>query len=319
MLRYPKIALGLTIIAIAVIFLGLISLKHLNQSSTFNLTTEQNKFNLKFNFSKQDKNNFSKIIQKLSLPSDATNSLSFGLDSTFSAMLTFKSPIKGEFNVSNNIITFKGELNQPLKLGEQQAEFFRFPKNLNFAYAAENISNNAQKYLSIPPLVTKDIRENSAAAVQIIAFFGPESNGIYIFKTGNFDIDSYKNQPAETTGITLKEETIDGTKFSLLNNLTFFQVGEWTLISTSFDAAKNLFQHQKDPKDSIYFPTRNSSALPSLAVLYQNTSASPVPESLLIAIFGSKEKIPGSLLNIEKIELTVNKKNFNGSIVTKDN
>lgn len=318
MLRYPKIALGLIIITVAAVFLGLTSLKHLNQLSTFSLSSEQNKFNLKFNSSGQDKDNFSKVIQKLSLPSDTTKGLTFGLDSTSSAVLTFKTPIKGQFNATNSQITFSGELDQPIKLGEQYTEAFRFPRNLNFAYAAENISANAQKYLALPSIVAKDIKENAASAIQIIAFLGPENNWIYIFKTGNFDIESYKNQTAETKDLVVKEETIDGTKFSLLNNLAFFQIGEWTFASTSFDVAKSLFQHQKDPKDSIYFPQKGSSPPPSLAVLYQNSSTSPVPESLLIAIFGSKEKIPGFLLKAEKIEFTVNNKNFNGSLITKD-
>ncbi len=319
MRRYPKIALGLITIAIAAIFLGLtLSVRHLNKPSTFNLTSEQNKFNLKFNLSTQDKKDFAKIIEKLALTASTNQGVTFTLDSTSSAMLTFETPINGQLHVKSNQVTFSGQLDRPLKTKDIEVESFRFPKNLNFATAAENLTENAQKYLNIPQQIGKDIEQNSALALQIIAFFGEQNNGVYIFKTGNFDIDSYKNQSAGVSGITIKEETIEGTKFSLLNNLASFQIGEWTFLTTSFDSAKGLFQHQKDPKDSIYFPPKGNSASPTIALFYQDTAASPVAENLLLGIFGSKEKIPGFLSKIEKMDLIVNQKDFYGAVTTKE-
>ncbi|MBI3342112.1 hypothetical protein HY024_03230 [Candidatus Curtissbacteria bacterium] len=314
MLRYPKYALGLLITAAVVLFL-IISFFFTKKTnvSKFNLSSENNKFRLQFNISQKDQNNFAKFLENVSLPSNTEKGITFGLDATSSAILNFQTPIEGQLNLSATKITTTGNLNFPLVTKNISSESFLFPKNLSFAIAGPNLGASAATYLNLPPKVKATIEENSASGGQILAFFGQAVDGVYIFKTGNFDIESFKDANPQG-GLVYKEETTENTKFSLINNLASFQVGDWTIMASSLENAKTMLAQQKDPKDSIYFPPQTGSTTPTIALLFQN----PVPEQLLSTIFGNKEKIPAFLANIQKIDFAAKNQSFNLTVTARD-
>lgn len=313
MQRYPKLALGLLIIIAFAAFLTIsLIFKKSASLSSFTLESKQNKLHLQFNLNKRDKENFAQFLEKLSLQANLEEGITFQMDATSSAMLAFSTPVTGPLNLQENKVTASGKLAHPISSDNQEGESFRFPKSLNFAIAGPNLISNAATYLDLPPQIKNTIEDNSANSLQILALFDKDAHGIFIFKTGNFDVESFKDLPPST--LTYKEETSDSTKFSLVNNFVLFEIGEWTVISTSRDAAKAILAQQKNPEDSIYFPPQNNAVTPTASLLFLNPRSNPAPENLLIKIFGTKEKIPTFLTNVARIDFSARGKDFSAAI-----
>ena len=304
MLGRPKITLGLTLLAITFLLVVIASVPKKSSRSTFELTAQKNRFKFSFNISEKDTSNFQKLLEKLALPQSAAYGIEFELDSTPSAMLDFAAPIKGTQVVTSKSLEIKGEITNSAAAQTDAFQRFSFPQDLNFALSAVGLQDAAKIYLDLPPDLAQSIAQNSAFGPQYLATFGNSS--IYIFKTGTFDITTVKD-----SGEGYKEEVLDSVNVYILTKVTAFEIGQWTYIASSLDAAKAVINTQKDPKNSIDFPNSEKG---NFALLFINSPNYPAPESLLIKIFGSKAKIPKSIEQISKIEFTLKDTTFSGLI-----
>lgn len=311
MAKRPKIVLGLALLAFIFFFLWSKSLSSKSGLiSTFQISSRQNKFNISFNLTNADKSRFENALAALKLPASLEKGASFELDSTSSAQLAYVSPVKGKMNFVPSGINFSGNPKRIAVPANLTFQTFNFPQNLNFAFSGTNLTNMAQDYLTLPANLADTITKDSSPDAQVVASFGQEPNTVYIFKTGNFDITSLKEM---TSSGEYKQETQDGVTLYILKNITAFEIGDFSFITSNLDSAKAIIAATKDKKH-VSFPTEKEGIV---SLLYLNTDKNPVPQSLLNKIFNSPKKVPTFLKNISRLTFHLKDKSFTGSIETK--
>lgn len=306
MLGHPKKTLGLTIAALAFLLVVIAISPKKSLLSTFKITARQNRFYIGFDIAKKDSAGFQKLLEKLNAPASISKGIEFELDGTPSAILNFALPIEGTLNPSPSSLIVSGNLMRSPTAETYTFQSFSFPQDLNFALSHANLQDTAKIYLSLLPDIAESVAQDSAIGPQYLAAFGNSS--VYIFKTGTFDIASLKNQKE------YKEETVDNIKVYLLTKVSIFEIGEWTYITSTLDAAKSVINTQKDPKNSIDFPSIEKG---NFALLFTSSEKNPAPESLLVKIFNSKDKIPNFMSKISKIEFTLKDTAFSALIELK--
>jgi hypothetical protein len=309
--KRPKIALGLALLTIVLVFLftNTFSSK-IGNTSTFQVSSNQNKFNISFSLTKNDKPHFENVLSALKLPGSLEKGATFELDSTSSAKLSYVSPVDGWFTFGKNTINFSGKIQRAAVPANFVFQSFNFPQNLNFAISGTNLTQMAQNYLNFPKNLADSISKNSSPDAQIIASFGQEPNIVYVFKTGNFDITSLKDLAA---GGEYKQEFQGAITLYILKSVTAFEIGDYTFIASNLDCAKAMISAIKS-KSYISFPAEKEGVL---SLLYINTDKNPVPQSVLIKMFNSGKKVPTFLKDISKLNFTLKDKSFSGSIITK--
>lgn len=311
MANRPKVVLGLAIffIALFILFTKIFPEK-VRSISTFQIAAQKNQFDVSFNLTKSEKQKFQKALETLQLPSSIQKGASFELDSTSSAELAYVAPVNGQFTFTANAVNFSGNIAHATVPANLVFQSFNLPQNLNFAFSGANLTNMAQSYLNLPQNLADSIAENSSADAQIIASFGQEPNIAYVFKTGNFDITSLKNLVGSDQ---YKQETQDGITLYILKNITAFEIGDFSFITSNLDTAKTIIATSKS-KNHISFPTEKEGVV---SLLYVNTEKNPVPENLLIKMFNFPKKVPTFLKNISRLTFILKDKSFSGSITTK--
>jgi len=118
-------------------------------SSQITLTADQNKFKLNFNLTNQDLIKFSKVLDKLNLPHSVKDGIEFELDATSSAKLAFTTPIKTNFNILPEKITFQGQIDKSF-VNDQAAESLKIPASTNLAVFGNNIAEFVMARLNLP-------------------------------------------------------------------------------------------------------------------------------------------------------------------------
>ena len=118
-------------------------------SGQITLTADQNKFKLNFNLTNQDLIKFSKVLNKLNLPQSVKDGIEFELDATSSAKLAFTTPIKTNFNILPEKITFQGQIDKSF-VNDQAAESLKIPASTNLAVFGNNIAEFVMARLNLP-------------------------------------------------------------------------------------------------------------------------------------------------------------------------
>ena len=322
-----KIVFGILAIflflAIIVFVAKFISLQDRNSSQII-LTADQNKFKLNFNLANQDMTKFSKVLDKLNLPQSVKDGIEFELDATSSAKLAFVIPIKTDFNILPEKITFQGQVDKSF-VSDQAAESLKIPASTNLAVFGNNIAEFVRARLNFPDQFSTWFSKNlNSQNGQYFIVFGANSDFALVFKNPSIDIDGLKNiKDVKSNQSLYKEESIDNIKLYLLKlsesldekdlTIVFFQEGDWTFFASSPDAAQKLLKIQKSQIPSINFPLKNNSLI-SLILLYRNSDKNPIGENFPQLIFAGNGGLAKTMDQIEEFEFILKKDKFSGLI-----
>ena len=211
-----KIVFGILAIflflAIIIFVAKFISVQDRN-SSQITLTVNQNKFKLNFNLTNQDLTIFSKFLDKLNLPQSVKDGIEFELDATSSAKLAFTSPIKTNFNILPEKITFQGQVDKSF-VNDQTAESLKIPASTNLAVFGNNIAESVRARLNLPDQFSTWFSKNlNWEKGQYFIVFGANSDFALVFKNPSIDIDGLKNiKDVKSNQSLYKEESIDNIK-----------------------------------------------------------------------------------------------------------
>ena len=293
-------------------------------SSQITLTVNQNKFKLNFNLTNQDLTKFSKVLDKLNLPQSVKDGIEFELDATSSAKLAFTTPIKANFNILPEKITFQGQVDKSFA-NDQAAESLKIPASTNLAVFGNNIAEFVRARLNLPNQFSTWFSKNlNSEKGQYFIVFGANSDFALVFKNPSIDIDGLKNiKDVKSNQSLYKEESIDNIKLYLLKlsesldekdlTVVFFQEGDWTFFASSREAAQELVKIQKSQIPSINFPLKNNSVI-SLILLYRNSDKNPIRENFLPLIFAGNGGLAKTIDQIEEFEFILKKDKFSGLI-----
>jgi len=293
-------------------------------SGQITLTADQNKFKLNFNLTNQDLIKFSKVLNKLNLPQSVKDGIEFELDATSSAKLAFTTPIKTNFNILPEKITFQGQIDKSF-VNDQAAESLKIPASTNLAVFGNNIAEFVMARLNLPDqLSTWFLKNLNFQNGQYFIVFGANSDFALVFKNPSTDIDGLKNiKDVKSNQFLYMEESIENIKLYLLKlpesldeedlTVAFFQEGDWTFFASSHEAAQELVKIQKSQRPSINFPLKNNSLI-SLILLYRNSDQNPIGENFPALIFAGNGGLTKTIDQIEEFEFILKKDKFSGLI-----
>lgn len=330
----PRIILGI-IAAAAVLLTFLISINLFSKtnSSYLQVTSKENRFNLKFFIQKSDQDTFNSLLAKLNTPQDIQDGVQLQLDSTSSARLAFITPVKVNMKLTDKTINFSGETSIPAILNQLDIPKIKVPQTTNLVIFAPNLSSFVKARLNVPENISGWFDHNlDSPQGSYLALYGPNADFSLLFKNNQINFDTLKDIKNSSGDPIYKEETGSDTKFHLLQipsinpqsqatqTLAFFQLGDYWVVSLSPDAAKAFIDSQKS-SGSPEFPKSQNTGKASMVVEYLNTEENPAPE--LVAEFllqnwqGSsrpKSKLTESLKNIKEATLTLKTQAFSGLI-----
>ena len=322
-----KIVFGILAIflflAIIVFVAKFISLQDRNSSQII-LTADQNKFKLNFNLANQDMTKFSKVLDKLNLPQSVKDGIEFELDATSSAKLAFVIPIKTDFNILPEKITFQGQVDKSF-VSDQAAESLKIPASTNLAVFGNSIAEFVRTRLNFPNQFSTWFSKNlNSQNGQYFIVFGANSDFALVFKNPSIDIDGLKNiKDIRSNQSLYKEESIDNIKLYLLKlsesldekdlTIVFFQEGDWTFFASSREAAQELIKIQKSQTPSINFPQKRTTGV-SLIIIFRNNGENSIGENFSNFIFQEGNNLAKSIDRIKNFEFILKKDKFSGLI-----
>jgi hypothetical protein len=330
----PRIILGIiTAAAILLTFLISTNLFFKSHSSYLLLTSEENRFNLKFNIQKSDQGSFNSLLTKLNIPQSIQEGIRFQLDSTSSAKLAFAVPTKVNMKLTDKTISFSGETSIPMVSNQLDVQKIKVPQTTNLAIFAPNLGSFVKARLNVSENVSGWFDRNfNNPEGSYLALYGSNADFSLLFKNNQINFKELKNLKNSSGEPIYKEESGSDSKFYLLQipsinpqnqslqTLAFFQLGDYLVMSSSPDAAKAFIDSQK-ASDSIEFPKSQNISKTSLIVEYLNTDDNPAPESIEEFLLQNwqassrpKSKLAESLKNIKDASFILKTQAFSGLI-----
>ncbi len=330
----PRIILGI-IAAAAVLLTFLISINLFSKTngSYLELTSEENRFNLKFFIQKSDQDTFSSLLAKLNISQDIQDGIQLQLDGTSSAKLSFATPVKVNMKLTDKTINLSGETSIATISNQLDIPKIKVPQSTNLAIFAPNLGSFIKARLNVPENISGWFDRNlDSPQGSYLALYSSNADFSLLFKNNQVNFDTLKDIKNSSSDPIYKEETGSDTKFHLLQipsinpqnqatqTLAFFQLGDHLVMSSSLDAAKAFIDSQKS-SSYLEFPRSQNTGKASMVVEYLNTEENPAPELveefLLQNWQGSsraKSKLTESLKNIKDATFTLKTQAFSGLI-----
>ncbi len=295
------------------------------------IDSKQNEFTLNFQLDKKKTAEFEKFLEKLDIPYQVENGLSFTLDATSSTYLGLLTPIKIDLDITPNKIGFSGSGVRSVFLKGQTPLQIRIPQNTNIAMFAPDLSGFVTSRLNFTPEV-KNIFENTVkndTGHYLIIFGSKPSLGLF-FDKGEFNLSSFKEMPQEASlGSGIKENQDTTTKFYLLDTLSstqnsesgvFFDLGTHKGFASSIDAAKEIIEAQNT--STLVFP-KSKETNTSFILDFKNYDNQNLSDDFITFAFhkgigftGGLEKMKSSLSKIKEASVTLKGDTFSGLIRT---
>lgn len=330
----PRIILGI-IAAVAVLLTFLVTVKIFSKTSEsyLELTSKENRLDLKFSIQKSDQDNFNSLLTKLNIPQDVQDGVRFQLDSTSSAKLAFVTPVKVNMKLTDKTINLSGETSIPAISNQFDVQKIKMPQTTNLAIFAPNLGTFAKARLNVPQNISGWFDHNlDSPQGSYLVLFGSNADFSLLFKNNQINFEILKDIKNSSGDPIYKEEAGGDTKFHLLQipsinpqnqptqTLAFFQLGDYLVMSSSPDAAKTFIDSQKS-SSSIEFPKSQNTNKASLVVEYLNTEENPAPKQVEEFLFQSwqsssrpKSKLAESLKKIKDATFTLKAQAFSGLI-----
>lgn len=326
----PKMILGVLVILFIASLLFFLTIFNSQGPSRLIIDSKQNEFTLDFRIDKKKTAEFEKFLEKLDIPYQVENGLSFTLDATSSSYLGLSTPIEIDLDITPNKIGFSGSGVRSVFLKGQTPRQIRIPQNTNLAMFAPDLSGFVTSRLDFAPEV-KNIFENTVkndSGHYLIIFGSKPSLGLF-FNKEEFNFNSFKEVPQEASSEANEKEDQDNvTKFYLLapdNNQNsdvgvFFDLGTHKVFASSISAAKEIIDAQNT--STLMFPKSKETNASFLLDFKAHDNQSLSDDFITFAFHkgigftGGLEKMKSSLSKIKEASVTLKGDTFSGLIRT---
>ena len=301
----------------------LVIIKNKN-TSQLTLIANENKFNLNFDITNNEQSEFAKALEKLSLPQSVAKGVEFELDATSSTKLTFATPIGADLKILPGKITFMGKVNTSF-LQDQETKSIKIPISANMAVFSDNLLAFIKSRLIISQEFSNWLSRNLASDNgQYLVVFGPNSDFALIFNNPNIDLEDLKNiKDSQSDESLYKEELKDNTKLYLFKlpqalngeDLTcvFFQEGDLTYFTSSYEAAQELINVLKSQTPSLDFPQKDISKA-SLIILFRNNDQNSAGDEFTNFILPGSNNYSRSINQVRELDFILRSNEFSGLI-----
>ena len=315
--------LSLFLTLLFLVFIAVLVIIQNKNTSQVTLIANENKFKLNFVITDNDQSEFLKVLEKLGLPQSVAKGVEFELDATSSAKLTFATPVKANLNILPGKIAFKGKVNTSF-LQDQEAKSIKIPTSTNLAVFSGNLIAFIKSRLILSQEFSAWLSKNLASDQgQYLVVFGPNSDFTLIFKNPNIDFLALKdiNDP-QSDESAYKEELTDNIKLYLFKlpqslngeDLTcvFFQEGDLTYFTSSYEAAQELINTLKSQTPSLDFPPKDT-PIASLIILFKNNDQNTGDVFTNFILSGSNN-YSRSINQVRELDFILRSSEFSGLI-----
>ncbi len=329
-IKFLKIKLS-SLTPVTLIFLGIILffLLFLAVGAPFRSPTVvtldilENRFKLNFEVAKNDQAPLSKALEQLGLPQSIKEGVEFELDATSSAKLAMLTPIKANLDFSSGKIKFNGSLHTSF-LKEIVMEEFKLPKSTNLAIFAPSFGEFLKVKFHLPPEFHKWLDENLKEEGQYLVFLGERADFAIIFKSETADFEGLKNIRIEGEEFPYKVESGEDIDFHLLKlrevqdqepqTFTFFQIGNWVFMGSSYEASQKLIEAQRSPASQAFIFKAPTAKPISLFISFQNEKKDMISEEFQDFLLPQAAQLAQVAEKIENFEFILKGKDFSGLI-----
>lgn len=320
----------LVIIIIASITVFYIS-KQIFAKSTLTIIPKENKFTVNFNLAKKQKNDISKILEKLGIFQSVLEGFNFQLDATSSAALAHVSPIEADISTNNNTIHLNGNITRSLLPQNLPIENLRAPKSSNLIVFAPNLLDLILDKTSYPQNIKDWLNSNfEGDNGQYLFVFGANAD-FALFTKSDYDLATLKNlEKLESGESSYKEEERNGINYHLLNisqnqsvnsqTLAIFSKDKWVIFASSPEAAYQVADSLDSNTEFISISDFKVSDTAALVIILRNPKDYPISQDLIDFFISqasdsnNNQKLKNTQDYLEKVVIILKGANFSGLI-----
>lgn len=321
----PESALGAILILLITAGATFLFLNNnqIDQSSSLTLDSEQNKFRLALNLKEEDKQTFQEFVNNLVGLTYPSEDFVFTLDSTSSASLAFKTPIKADVEIEEKSIKLSGSLNSALSLLKPNFEQPKIPSASelvivgedlsSFFYDRLNLSENSKEQLEQliePEEGTYFTSFNSGKSFAL--FFKQD---IDLENITSSDLKFESTQSASQENIKIYQAKLPSSKQDVLEvKPVLFKKESYKVIASSIETANLILESDKFIENKEEFTTSNLAIYfkPGQAFDAENFSAFITNDGLNQINF--KENFEKSLENVNDFNFSLKGIHFSALI-----
>lgn len=337
----------LAIFLILAILISIFLISQDSKKSSFLLDTRENKFTINLDLKKEDEKNLVELLNELNLLKTSINGFSFELDSTSSAGLAFLTPIKSDFSVKNNSISFSGKTSHSLFLSKNELDTINVPESSNLVLYSKNLiefilNENIPGFRSGYSILNRNLlgeefeiwlgRTFPKEIPGYLLVFGEDANLAIVTLDKGIDFSSLNDVfDQEQLEESYKVETQNEISYHLINTvesedqanqtLALFKIDNWQVLASSRDAAFAVAASIKSGDQSINFPPDNIDSDSNFALFYQNLSDFPVNQNFVNLLFEtdnfsqiSPQNLKEKLQNVKTLNFVLKTDEFSGLI-----
>lgn len=299
MKKIPKFILGFLLLIALIYFFSNIFSPTNTKGSKVSVLSSQNKFDVEFNLSNLDNQNFKNFLVNLNAPNKLEEGFTFELDSTSSTALSFSSPIEFDVSIGAQSVLFKGVMDKPLLNNSYKIRKINVPQNSNLVI----FTGKLHKYLSqkekYPPSITSWIEENfKSTDGEYLVLFESSQEYALLSQKSNITLSTLKNLSFDSdTQNPYKEENIENINFHLLRigesksserTIALFSYNDWTILASSRSASKVIIDALSGNSNSINIPVKESEKNTNFYLYFINDKY-PINDSFKKFILSSKD------------------------------
>ena len=284
--------------------------------SQLQIKAHEDKFKVDFFLKGKDRAKAEEFLEKLLLPQSVLEGQEFELDSTSSAKLAFASPVVLNLKFKTDSISFSGTSHIPL-----------YDANLPTPTGSK-IPTTASIILygqDFKPIITKEAHQTEFGAWLEDNLSSQNGQYLMLFDEGfalkfkpQKPLDLVKLQEIKSPSEPLyKQETVTDTIVHLVKisseeqeTWAIYQIGDWVLLASSFDIAKNVLALELGEAPYINFPKTDQNV--SLVIYFRDQEVAN-PNSLSL-ITTNSQKLTKYLDNIKEALIVLDGEKISGSI-----
>ena len=235
-------------------------------------------------------------------------------------------PTSATLDFKEERFKFSGKTQAPFSNYSLKPSTIRIPTSTTIAVFAPNLTPLLKKRFLLPQDFDNWLTENiKAQNGQYLLVLGQELDFAIIFKpqkTIDFsELSKIKTEEPKdsSSNSPYKQETENNLNFHLLKlpqetqetTFTFFEIGEWVFMTSSFQSAKQLVATQKGEAPFLNFLDFQKEPL-SLAILIRNTT--PQDSQALALFIKDDQKVKTQFEKIKEAQLIISDKELSGFI-----
>lgn len=281
MKKIPKFILGFFIAILLIYFLNTILFLKEDRGSTVSVISSQNNFNVQFDLSQLDNQNLKNLLTDLNVNNNIEEGFTFELDPISTVALSFSSPIVFNIKIGTKSASFEGNLDKPLLNNLFEIRKINVPQSSNLVIFTGKLHKLLSQKEYYPSALNSWIEENfESEEGEYLIIFNSTQEYSLLSPNKNINLSSLENLTIESDEQnSYKEEKVNDINFHLLQlgtkntqerTIVFFNFNEWTVISSSRSASKDIINALSGNKNAINIPVKVSDKSTNYYLYFKN-------------------------------------------------